>query len=52
MKEINPATIREESELPFRVAAIGTGEQMELLRRLAGLEPLLERQKAGQAWYE
>ncbi len=52
VKEINPATIREESELPFRVAAIGTGEQMELLRRLAGLEPLLERQKAGQAWYE
>jgi uncharacterized protein (DUF697 family) len=52
VREINPATIREEAARPFCVAAVGTPEEIAALRRIAGIDSPEQRQIAAPHWRE
>lgn len=52
VREINPATIREEAGRPFRVAAVGSPDELERLRRMAGVEAPHQRDLARDHWSE
>jgi uncharacterized protein (DUF697 family) len=52
VREINPATIREEAARPFCVAALGTPDEITALRHMAGVDALEQRDLAARHWRE
>lgn len=52
VREINPATIREEANQPFRVAALGSPDELERLRRMAGVDAPEQRNLSRGHWVE